>query len=71
MRFEKRIVEDLTYDERSTWGTCPVCKATEGNPCHLEVGFSLGVNINGERPTKGVHLGRLNNAPERRVTSFE
>jgi hypothetical protein len=71
MRFEKRIVEDLTFDERSKWGTCPACKATEGNPCHPEVGFSLGVNINGERPTEGAHLGRLNNAPDRRVITFE
>lgn len=52
-----------TYAERATWGTCPACKAEHGQPCNPDVGFSLGVNINGERPSEGVHLGRIQRAP--------
>lgn len=55
----------LTFDERATWGDCPVCKAPDGEPCHPEVGFPIGLNVKGERPKDGVHLGRLNAAPSR------
>lgn len=56
-------VRELTYEERATWGTCPVCSAPHGEFCNSNVGFSLGRNVNGEIPPNGVHLGRLQNAP--------
>lgn len=59
------MIRDATYEERSTWGECPVCKAPHGQRCDPNVGFSLGVNINGERPSEGAHLGRLQRAPAR------
>lgn len=52
-----------TYEERSVWGTCPACKAEAGQPCNPDVGLSIGVNVNGQRPAGGVHLGRLQRAP--------
>jgi len=56
---------ELSFDERSKWGDCPVCGVKDGEPCHSEVGFALGVNVNGKRPTEGAHLGRLQRAPFR------
>jgi hypothetical protein len=58
--------QDLTYAERSTWGVCPVCDAIHGEPCDGRIGVPLGVNVNGQRPTEGAHLGRLQNAPVRK-----
>lgn len=55
----------LTFEERCKWGDCPVCGAKDGEPCHSEVGFALGVTVSGQRPTDGAHLGRINNAPRR------
>jgi hypothetical protein len=56
---------ELTVEERFVWGSCPVCGAGHGKKCHSEVGFALGVNVNGGRPTEGVHLARLKLAPFR------
>jgi hypothetical protein len=57
---ERRLA---TYAERATWGTCPACKAEPGQPCNSDVGIALGANIDGQRPSEGVHLGRIQRAP--------
>ena len=56
---------ESTQEERMTWGTCPVCDAKHGEPCRPEMGFPLGLNILGERPSEGAHMGRLQAAPRR------
>lgn len=56
-------IRELSYDERATWGECPVCKAKHGEWCNGLVGVSLGRNVNGDIPEHGVHLGRLQEAP--------
>jgi len=56
---------DTTYEERATWGECPICHAKHGEPCDPGVGFPLGMTLSGRPPTDGAHLGRLNNAPRR------
>lgn len=43
-------VREATYEERATWGECPVCHAPDGQWCSPE-------------GTQRVHLGRLMNAP--------
>lgn len=60
----ERIVE-LTYSQRIAWGECPVCKAHDGELCDPNVGIALGQNVLGQRPTDGVHLARLQQAPMR------
>ena len=56
---------ELTYDERATWGECPVCHAKQGEWCDGAYGIALGRTANGELPEHGVHLGRLQRAPKR------
>lgn len=58
-------VRETTYEERATWGTCPVCAAEHGMRCDSNVGIALGRNVNGDAPTEGAHLGRLQRAPMR------
>ena len=58
-------VHELTYEQRSTWGTCPVCGALDGEKCSPEVGFTFGVTATGGWPIDGAHLGRLRMAPSR------
>lgn len=53
----------LTYDERATYGDCPVCGAAHGERCDSNVGFRFGQTASGSAPADGVHLGRLNSAP--------
>jgi len=57
---------ELTQDERFVWGACPVCKAPHGTPCHADVGMQLGVRVDGRRMRdgEGVHVARLQHAPE-------
>ena len=57
---------EATYQERATWGDCPVCHAGHGEWCRA-TGIPLGTNINGVAPVQGdgAHLGRLQNAPTR------
>ena len=55
---------ELTYEERSIWGECPVCKASHGDKCY-PTGIHLGCNI-----TKGVHLGRLQKAPTKMKITY-
>ena len=58
---EKALTErELTYQERATWGRCPVCGAESGEPCDPDQGITLGSQPKG---TIGVHLGRLMRAP--------
>ncbi len=59
--------KDMTYAERATWGKCPVCSVGHGEWCNGDVGISLGQNVRGEFPEKGVHIVRLQNAPTRWV----
>jgi hypothetical protein len=56
---------ELTYQERATWGECPVCHAKHGEWCNGAYGIALGRNVNGELPEQGAHLGRLQRAPKR------
>ena len=58
---------ETTYEERATWGECPICKAKHGEWCHADVGFQFGVKVNGERMKtgEGAHLSRLQKAPMR------
>lgn len=55
----------LTYEERATWGKCPVCQAEDGEWCHAEIGLQLGQKVGGGRMQtgEGAHLARLQNAP--------
>ena len=46
--------QELTYDERATWGQCPACHAQHGEWCH---------DAQQSATRKGVHLGRLTAAP--------
>ena len=54
---------ELSYDERATWGECPVCHAKPGEWCYPEIGIPIGRNVEGKLPEHGAHLGRLQNAP--------
>jgi len=58
---------ETTFEERATWGACPVCAAQHGEWCHAEVGAQLGVRAGGGRMNTGdgAHLARLRNAPMR------
>ena len=56
---------ELTYEDRATFGTCPVCGVPHGSKC-LPCGMTLG----GDYPKDGVHLGRLQQAPKVRVISY-
>ena len=55
---------EATFEERATWGTCPVCKAAPGEWCDSAVGIPLGISPSGTL-REGAHLGRLANAPTR------
>lgn len=63
---------EMTYEERATFGECPVCKAPHGEWCHPEVGIQLGHRVGGgpSRQGEGAHLGRLQAAPMVRVVSY-
>jgi hypothetical protein len=65
----KSETTELTFEERATFGDCPVCFAKHGQPCHPEYGIHLGTNVHGEHTT-GVHLGRLNNAPKTKTITY-
>ena len=56
---------ELTYQERATWGECPVCHAKPGEWCDGTQGIALGLNTHGDPPEHGAHLGRLQRAPKR------
>ena len=58
---------ETTYEERATWGICPVCGAGDGEWCHAEIGAQLGVLLDGRRMQtgEGAHLARLQKAPMR------
>ena len=56
---------ELTYEERATWGECPVCHAKQGEWCSGAYGIALGRTVYGVLPEQGAHLGRLQRAPMR------
>lgn len=60
---QETVIRELTYEDRATWGTCPVCAAHHGEYCNSSVGIPLGRNIHGEPAKEGAHLGRLQQAP--------
>ena len=56
---------ELAYEQRATWGECPVCKAPHGKACSRDIGIPMGLNVNGEIPEGSCHWGRLTRAPFR------
>lgn len=60
-----QAVRELTFDERATWGECPVCHAKAGEWCYADAGLQLGVRGDGQRMKdgEGAHLRRLRRAP--------
>ena len=60
-------IRELSYEDRATWGECPVCSAPHGEWCHSEIGLQLGVKVGGGRlqTGEGAHLARLQNAPRK------
>ncbi len=65
MASEDGPVRELSTEERMRWGTCSVCGARHGKPCHAAVGLQLGVPVGGGRMQDGdgAHLARLQAAP--------
>lgn len=63
--YEREEME-LTYDERAVFGTCRVCGKGPGQWCDGTMGLTFG----GQIPEHGVHLGRLQAAPRKRVISY-
>ena len=58
-----QIERELTYDERATYGECPVCHAKHGEWCDGNIGVPLGQSVSGYPTSNGVHLGRIQRAP--------
>lgn len=56
---------EATYEERATWGECPVCHRPHGEPCDPDVGLHLGVTASGRPAEGGAHLARIQAAPRR------
>ena len=58
-------VRETTWAERATWGICPACHAAEGEWCHSEIGYQVGMRVDGQRMKtgEGAHLARLRAAP--------
>lgn len=53
----------LTYTQRATWDTCPVCGATHGEPCKV-VRAERQSGAAEDIPTPGAaHYARLMSAP--------
>lgn len=61
MSTEKMAREELSYEERATWGVCPTCHATPGEWC---------VDVQQSPQRQGVHLGRLQQAPRYKETRY-
>lgn len=59
------VIRELSFDERSRYGDCPVCSAKHGQACDGNIGIPFGRTASGLPPTDGAHVGRLNNAPRR------
>jgi len=54
------LERELTYDEQSRWGTCPICKVHHGESC-----LKFGLTLSGTYPENGVHMLRLQAAPKK------
>jgi hypothetical protein len=61
----------LTYEQRATFGWCPVCQAKPDQWCDPTRGIILGWTVDGRLPPSGVHLGRLQRAPFYRILKYE
>jgi hypothetical protein len=55
------IQQNLTYEERSIWGTCQHCGAKPGEKCVSDDHMQKG---------EGVHFIRLVKAPKYKVITF-
>ena len=64
---DELVGRETSYEERATWGVCPVCSAGHGEWCHAEIGAQLGVRVDGRRMQtgEGAHVARLQKAPMR------
>lgn len=62
-----KSIRETTFEERATWGECPVCNAPDGQWCSSAIGIQLGQSVSGNRlkDGDGVHLARLQRAPMR------
>jgi hypothetical protein len=60
-------IKRLTYEERATWGTCPVCGATAGITCTSEPNAAVCI----EFESLGTHAARMINAPLIQVVPIE
>jgi hypothetical protein len=56
--------KDLNYEERATWGECPVCEAPDGAPC-LNTPEPGKEKPDPHSHTLRVHFDRLRAAPTR------
>lgn len=55
-------IKELTFEERATWGECPICHAKDGEKCNPDEGFFATLSV-AKVPLGGAHLGRLQKAP--------
>jgi hypothetical protein len=62
-------IQQLTYEDRAVYGTCPVCSAQPGEPCDMSQGIPLDVPT--ELSDTGTHTARLINAPTQAAISTE
>ena len=57
-------VRDLSFAERATWGTCPVCLAVDGVPCRDIIVKPL-MTIHEIEGDGWAHMQREGAAPQR------
>ena len=58
------FLKQLKYEERATWGQCPVCGAAHGEMCRLGTS-DTPAEMPADTPIHiGAHLARLFNAPQ-------
>ena len=55
-------IKRLSYEERATWATCPICEAIHGEPCAVLAADEDGYYQSELGP--GAHIARLVNAPK-------
>jgi hypothetical protein len=64
-------IKQLTYEERATWGTCPVCEAQHGKQCEAAPADIDYFQFDGAFSGFGAHAARLYNAPHAAAISDE
>jgi hypothetical protein len=57
-------IKRLSYEERATWATCPICEAIHGEPCAVLTNDMAGYYKSDDDMGPGVHAARLVNAPK-------